>query len=141
MRTCALIRAWRRSRALRPETRRTLLQERAHRLLVLGALPALAEEHALALLNRGEIGPAAVLRQQLLRHAEHRVGIRGDALRDREGPRQEVVGRREHVDEPRLVGFARRIETTGEAHLARPSEAHALHEEMRARELGHEADL
>mgnify|MGYP001359609187 CR=1 FL=1 len=84
---------------------------------MLGALPALAQQHALTFLHRGEVGRAAVLGEQLLDHAELGVGIGGEGLRDCEGLGQQIVGGREHVDEAGLVGLGRRVEAAREAGL------------------------
>ena len=53
--------------------------------------------------------------------------------------RQELVVRHDLVDEPGARDLRRRVELAGEAHLARLGEADALHDVVRARELGHQA--
>src|SRR6185503_6975654 len=66
------------------EPRRPFLQERRDRLLVLRALPALAEHLALARLHAVEVGFRRVLREEPLDHAELRVRVRGDVARERD---------------------------------------------------------
>src|SRR5436309_8304335 len=123
------------------EARRALLEERLHRLGVLGALPARAQHLALAALHLVEVGRRGVLGEQPLRHAELWVRVGGALARQLRRRVEELLGLGQAVGEPARRRLRAAVEPSREAHLARLAEAHALDEEVRARQLWDEADL
>ena len=97
-----------------PKPRRPLLEERRHRLLVLRRLPALAQ-HLRSRAAAPRPGPVAVpLRERsCFDHAELRVRVGGDLGGEREGLRQEVVGRAQVIGETPRVRLGAGVEPAG----------------------------
>ena len=116
-----------------------LLEERLDRFLVLGCRVGLGERLDLARLHLPRVLARAVDGEERLDHAQRRRRVGGDLRRHLERARQQLIVRHHVVDEPGARDLRRRVELAGEAHLARLGEADALHDVVRARELGHQA--